>query len=96
MDAKAAERALRETVLSLGLGKEKHRSVVLGDLATAFVLQGVPEQASRVLHEAVDLVEVTRSAAGMRRVFTAGRQLAPWRSELFVQEVQDRLLALSA
>jgi hypothetical protein len=95
-DAKAAERALRETVLSLGLGKEKHRSVVLGDLATAFVLQGVPEQASRVLHEAVDLVEVTRSAAGMRRVFTAGRQLAPWRSEPFVQELQDRLLALSA
>jgi hypothetical protein len=95
-DAKAAEISLRETLLTLGSGKERHRSVVLGDLGTAFILQGEPEQASRVLHEAIDLVEGVRSAAGMRRVSKAGRQLAPWRSEPFGQELQDRLLALSA
>jgi hypothetical protein len=47
-----------------------------------------------VLHEAIDLVELTRDAGGMKRVFSAGRQLGPWRHEPFVQEVQDRLLAL--
>jgi len=28
--------------------------------------------------------------------FAAGRQLTPWRNEPFVQEVQDRLLALAS
>jgi hypothetical protein len=76
-------------------GKEKHKSVILGDVSTALVLQGDPEQASAVLHQAIDLVELTGSGAGKRRVYTAGRQLGRWRNEPFVQEVQDRLLALA-
>jgi hypothetical protein len=69
--------------------------MVLGDLSTAFMLQGDPEQASALLHQAIDLVELTSSAAGKRRVFAAGRQLGRWRNEPFAQEVQDRLLALA-
>jgi hypothetical protein len=48
-----------------------------------------------VLHQAIDLVELTGSAAGKRRVFAAGRQLGLWHNEPFVQQVQDRLLALA-
>ena len=91
---KRAQAALQETAQSFGVGKDKHKSVILGDLATAFIGQGEPEQAAVVLHEAIDLVELTRDAGGMKRVFSAGRQLGPWRNEPFVQEVQDRLLAL--
>jgi hypothetical protein len=91
---KGAQAALQETAQRFGVGKEKHKSVILGDLAAAFIGQGEPEQAAVVLHEAIDLVEVTRDAGGMKRVFSAGRQLRPWRNEPFVQEVQDRLLAL--
>jgi hypothetical protein len=94
-DPKGALLALQESVQRLGAGKEKHKSVILGDISTALVLQGDPEQASAVLHQAIDLVELTGSAAGKRRVFAAGRQLGPWRNEPFVQEVQDRLLALA-
>jgi hypothetical protein len=94
-DPKSAQVALQESVQHLGTGKEKHKSVILGDVSTALVLQGDPEQASAVLHQAIDLVELTGSAAGKRRVFAAGRQLGPWRNEPFVQEVQDRLLALA-
>jgi hypothetical protein len=33
-----------------------------------------------VLHQAIDLVELTGSAAGKRRAFAAVRQLKPWRT----------------
>jgi tetratricopeptide (TPR) repeat protein len=94
-DPRRAQLALQESARRLGVGKEKHKSVILGDISTALVLQGDPEQASAVLHQAIDLVELTGSAAGKRRVFAAGRQLGPWRNQPFVQEVQDRLLALA-
>jgi hypothetical protein len=94
-DPRGAQLALRESAQRLGAGKEKHKSVILGDISTALVLQGDPEQAGGVLHQAIDLVELTGSAAGKRRVFAAGRRLGRWRNESFVQEVQDRLLALA-
>jgi hypothetical protein len=94
-DPSGGQVALQESAQCLGAGKEKHKSVILGDISTALVLQGDLEQASTVLHQAIDLVELTGSAAGKRRVFTAGRQLGPWRTEPFVQAVQDRLLALA-
>jgi hypothetical protein len=94
-DPRGAQAALQESAQRLGAGKEKHKSVILGDVSTALVLQGDPERASAVLHQAIDLVGLTGSAAGKRRVFAAGRQLGRWRNEPFVQQVQDRLLALA-
>ena len=95
-DPNGAQSALQDSARRLGSGKEKHRSVILADLSTAFVLQGDPERASAVLHQAVDLVELTGSAAGKRRAFAGVRQLKPWRNEPFVQDVQDRLLMLAS
>jgi hypothetical protein len=95
-DPSVAASALQDSARRLGAGKEKHRSVILADLSTAFVLQGDPEHASAVLHQAIDLVELTGSAAGKRRAFAAVRQLKPWRTEPFVQDVQDRLLMLAS
>jgi hypothetical protein len=46
--------------------------------------------------EAIDLIEDTRGGGGMSVVFSAGRELYPWRAEPAVQEVNDRLLALMA
>ncbi|HYY89952.1 MAG TPA: transcriptional regulator [Chloroflexota bacterium] len=97
-DPDGAAAALQDSALRLGAGKEKHKSVILADLSTAFVLQGDPEHACAVLHQAIDLVELTGSAAGKRRAFAAVRQLTQtrWRNEPFVQDVQDRLLALAS
>jgi hypothetical protein len=94
-DATGAQAVLQQTALGLGAGREKHKSVILADLSTALVLQGDPEQASAVLHDAIDAVELTSSAAGKRRVFSVGRRFGRWRNEPFVQDVQDRLLALA-
>jgi hypothetical protein len=96
-DPRGAEAALQDSARRLGAGKEKHQSVILADLSTAFVLQDDPEHACAVLHRVIDLVELTGSAAaGKRRAFAAGRQLTRWRNEAFVQDVQDRLLALAS
>jgi len=95
-DPTGAEVALQDSARRLGAGKEKHQSVILADLSTAFVLQDDPEQACAMLHQVIDLVELTGSAAGKRRAFAAGRQLTRWRNEPFVQDVQDRLLALAS
>jgi len=95
-DPAGAEAALQESARRLGAGKEKHKAVILADLSTAFVLQDDPEHACAVLHQVIDLVELTGSAAGKRRAFAAGRQLIRWRNEAFVQDVQDRLLALAS
>jgi hypothetical protein len=95
-DPTGAESALQDSPRRLSAGKEKHKSVILADLSSAFVLQGDPEHACAVLHQVIDLVELTGSAAGKRRAFAAGRQLTPWRNEAFVQDVQDRLLALAS
>ncbi len=45
---------------------------------------------------AIDELERTRGGAGLNVVFTAGRELRPWRDEVIVPEVQDRMLALVA
>jgi hypothetical protein len=95
-DPTGAESALQDSARRLGAGKEKHKAVILADLSTALVLQDDPEHACAVLHQVIDLVELTGSAAGKRRAFAAGRQLTPWRNEPFVQDVQDRLLALAS
>src|SRR4029450_1473621 len=42
-DPRGALLALRESARTLGAGKEKHKSVVLGDVATALVLGGDPD-----------------------------------------------------
>ncbi|MGH8900423.1 MAG: tetratricopeptide repeat protein [Egibacteraceae bacterium] len=93
-DPKSAELVLLESAQSLGAGKEIQKVFVLGDLAIALIRQGDPEQATAVLHQAIGFVELGWSGGGVQRVLMAGRELLPWIGEPFVQDAQDRLLAL--
>jgi hypothetical protein len=43
-DPTGAEAALQDSARRLGVGKEKHRSVILADLSTVFVLQDDPSR----------------------------------------------------
>jgi hypothetical protein len=52
------------------------------------------DTATARLQEAIDVVEQTRGGGGLNVVFTAARELRPWRNERSVQDVTDRLLAL--
>jgi tetratricopeptide (TPR) repeat protein len=77
-------------------GRHKSKAIVLGNLALAHIRQHDVEQAAAVLHRAIDLLEVSRGGGGLNVVFTAVRQLRPWRDEPFTQDVNERLLTLMA
>ena len=49
---------------------------------------------SSLARPSIDVVEQTRGGGGLNVVFTAARELRPWRNERAVQDVNDRLLAL--
>lgn len=76
--------------------RHKTRSLILGNLALAYLRQRQLEAATTTLHEAIDLLDDTRGGGGLTVVFGAGRELYPWRHEQVVHDVQDRLLALLA
>ena len=73
-------------------------AVVLAALfaLVAVATAGRPAMAQPTTTGGAPQVELTGSAAGKRRAFAAGRQLTRWRNEPFVQDVQDRLLALAS
>jgi len=88
-----AEPSLSKTAQALGAW-HKTRSLVLGNLALAYLRQRKLDEAIATLHDAIDALEQARGAGGMTVVFGAARELYPWRQTPAVQEVNDRLLAL--
>ncbi|HEX8629974.1 MAG TPA: helix-turn-helix transcriptional regulator [Catenuloplanes sp.] len=72
----------------------KANAIVMGNLALASIRQGHIDAGAARLHEAIDVIELTRAGGGLNVVFTAARELRPWRNEPMVQEVNDRLLTL--
>jgi transcriptional regulator with XRE-family HTH domain len=74
--------------------QKKSTAIVLGNLALAGIRQRSVDGAVVRLHEAIDVVEVSRGGGGLNIIFTAARELRPWRNERVVQEVNDRLLGL--
>jgi hypothetical protein len=41
--------------------------------------------------EAIDVIELNRGMGGLNIVFSAGREMRPWRTVPVVQDVYDRL-----
>lgn len=74
--------------------RKKATAIVLGNLALASIRQHDIDTAAGRLHQAIDVVEQTRGGGGLNVVFSAARELRPWRDEAAVQDVNDRLLAL--
>ena len=77
-------------------GRDKTRSLVLGNLALSYLRQRQLDAATATLHEAIGLLEQSRGGGGMTVVFGVARELYPWRELAAVQDVHDRLLALMA
>lgn len=68
----------------------------MGHLTLAYIPQAKLDEAAATLHRAIDVIELTWGGGGLNIVFSAGRQLRPWRHVHAVQDVYDRLLALMA
>jgi hypothetical protein len=60
----------------------------------AHIRQEHLDAAAITLHQAIDVLETSRGGGGLNIVFSAGRELRPWRQEPGVQDAYDRLLAL--
>lgn len=90
-----AEAFLNDAAAALA-SQEKVSALVLGNLGIAHIRQRNLDAALAVLHTAIDGLEQTRGGAGLNVVFSAARELQPWRTDPAVHEVQDRLLGLLA
>ncbi|MYQ47247.1 helix-turn-helix domain-containing protein [Streptomyces sp. SID4985] len=74
--------------------RRKSLAIVLGNLTLARIRQGNVEGAIASLTEAIAELETTRGGGGMNIVFSAARELRPWRNEALVAEAHDRLFGL--
>lgn len=74
----------------------KSQAIVFGNLGLACLRQGQLEEAASFLHNAVDVIEVTRGGGALNIVFGACRELQPRRHVAAVQDVYDRVLTLMA
>jgi transcriptional regulator with XRE-family HTH domain len=90
-----AARTLEVTARQLR-DRSKSQAIVLGNLGLAYLRQRKLDEAADVLHQAIDIVELTWGGGGLNIVFGACREMKPWRQVPAVQEVYDRVLALMA
>ena len=90
-----AEPILRATADAL-TGKMKSQSIALGNLTLSLIHQRKLDEAEATMHQTIDAVELTSGGGGLNIAFAAGRELRPWRGEPWVQDINDRLLALMA
>lgn len=88
-----AQSLLERTARALQDRKKSH-AIVLGNLVLAYLRSGELEDAVVTLHQAIDVVELTRGGGGLNIVFSAGRELQPWRHLQPAHDVHDRLLTL--
>jgi hypothetical protein len=86
--------AILDSTRRLLPGSRKATAILLGNLALASIRQRHIDAGAAHLHEAIDVIEQTRAGGGLNVVFTAARELRPWRNEPVVQDVNDRLLTL--
>jgi tetratricopeptide (TPR) repeat protein len=90
---KRAEPILEATARELR-DRSKSHAIVLGNLTLAYIRQGKVDAAVAMLHQAVDVIELTWGGGGLNIVFGACRELQPWRNVGVVQDVYDRVMAL--
>lgn len=93
--AKRAQPILEATAQELR-DRSKSQAIALGNLSLAYVRQGQPDEAAAVLHQAIDVVELTWGGGGLNIVFAACLELQPWRQVPAVQDVYDRVMTLMA
>jgi transcriptional regulator with XRE-family HTH domain len=90
-----AEPILRTTTRALA-AKKKSQAIALANLTLSLIRQRKLDEAASTMHRTIDAVELTRGGGGLNLAFAAGRELREWRGEPWVQDINDRLLALMA
>ncbi|MGH3903473.1 MAG: hypothetical protein ACRDTE_04685 [Pseudonocardiaceae bacterium] len=70
---------------------EVQRGIIATDLAIARLRGGDGRSATTLLHDCVDATAATGGRVAAQRIGRARRELAPWRTEPFVTELDDHI-----
>jgi hypothetical protein len=74
--------------------QSKAQAITIGNLGLALIRQGRPEEAVAVLHDAADVIERNWGGGGLNVMFSACRELRPWKHQEAVQEIYDRVMTM--
>jgi transcriptional regulator with XRE-family HTH domain len=96
LDLPARAQPILEMTTKALAGKKKSQTIALGNLTLALIRQRKLDEVAATLHRTIDAVELTRGGGGLNLAFAAGRELRQWGDEVWVQDINDRLLALMA
>lgn len=96
LDLPARAQPFLETTTKALAGKKKSQAIALGNLTLSLIRQRKLDEAAATMHRTIDAVELTRGGGGLNLAFAAGRELREWGDEVWVQDINDRLLALMA
>jgi len=73
------------------LRDQPQRGIIGTDLASARLRAGDVRSATMLLHDSVDTTAATGGRVAALRIASARRELAPWRTESFVTELDDHI-----
>ena len=90
--AERAHEHLERSLANLIAPRDQVQRGIAGtDLAIARVRCGDVRSATTLLHECVETIAATRGRVAAQRIGRARRELAPWRAESFVAELDDHI-----
>ena len=88
-----AEQASRRALAALNPTATKKRSIVLADLATAYLQRRELDESCRLACESLAIIAETESRVGLERVEALRRRIEPWRDSRSVKLLDERLAA---
>ncbi|WP_460404117.1 helix-turn-helix domain-containing protein [Actinophytocola sediminis] len=91
--APRAEAILEATVNELR-DQSKAQAITIGNLGLALIRQRRPEEAAAILHDAADVIERNWGGGALNVMFSACRELRPWKHEPAVQDIYDRVMTM--
>lgn len=86
-----AQEALRESMASMDHGRQRHKSIILTDLALTYVQQNELEKACRYADQALTIMAQTRSLRTFQRILAFRRALEPWKSTSGVKNLDQQI-----
>ncbi len=90
--AERAHEHLERSVAALTVPRHQVQRGIAGtDLAIARMRCGDARSATTLLHDCVDTIAATGGRVAAQRIGRARRELAPWRTESFVAELDDHI-----
>ncbi|MPZ67290.1 MAG: hypothetical protein GEU83_17895 [Pseudonocardiaceae bacterium] len=90
--AERAHEHLERSVAALTAPREQVQRGIAGtDLAIARLRCGDVRAATTLLHDCIDTTAATRGRVAIQRIGRARRELAPWRTEPFVADLDDHI-----